>query len=66
VLKKSEIERKAREEIGEKISPPLDPVVISEMVVGVLWRWPCTARGWPPLLLHPLVPVSQLPESSQK
>jgi len=56
VPKKSEIEKegKAREEIRAKISPPLDPVVVSELVVWVLWWWTCTARGWPPLLLYPL------------
>jgi len=40
VLRKLEIERKkqqkAREETGEKISPLLDPAVVSELVVGVL------------------------------
>ena len=34
VPKKSEIEGKPREEIREKISPPLDLAVVSELVVG--------------------------------
>jgi len=56
VLKNSEIEkeRKAREERREKISPPMDPVVVSEVVVTVLQWWVHTARGWPHLLLYPL------------
>jgi len=53
VQKKSEMEkeRKEIEEIREKISPPLDAVVVSELMVGVLWWWARTARGWSRLLL---------------
>jgi len=36
------------------MSPPLDPAVVSELAVGVLWWWVCTARGWPPFPLYPL------------
>jgi len=59
VPRKSEVERKTKgkireEEIREKISPPLDPPVVSELVVRVLWWWACTTRGWPPLFLYPL------------
>jgi len=55
VPRKSEIERKTkgelREEIREKMLPPLDPAVVSELVVRVLWWWARTARLWLPLLL---------------
>jgi len=34
---------KAREERKEKISPPLDPTAVSELVIRVLWWW---ARTW--------------------
>jgi len=42
---------RAREEIGEKISPLLYPVAVSELVVGVLhWRartwWSESSGGW--------------------
>jgi len=54
---------RAKEEVREKISPPLDPVVVSaggrgppvlgtHLVVKVLWMWACTPSGWPPLLSY--------------
>jgi len=41
VLKKAR--DRAREEIREKISPPLDLAAVSEVVVRVFWWW---ARTW--------------------
>ena len=50
---------RAREEIREKISPPLDPAAVSAgrqgllvvgvcLVVKIFWWWTPTPRGWPP------------------
>jgi len=55
---------RAREEIRAKISAPLDPAAVSaggrsrpvvgtDLLVKVFWRWACAAKGWPPLLLYP-------------
>jgi len=74
VPKKSERERKTkgeiREEIRDKISPPLDSAAVSELVGGVLRWWVrtwwsgssgagCTQQGAGPLAFYTLwVPVS--------